>query len=213
MARARAKLRLGVSACLLGEDVRWDGRNKRDPFVVEVLGAVVEWVPVCPEVELGLGVPREPIRLVGPAASPRLVAERSGQDHTRAMLRLAEARVRELSRLDLDGYVTKRDSPSCGLSRVPVHPARGGPPRRAGAGLFARVLAARLPRLPLVEEPALADGAARARFLARVRAYRRAKRAARARQGRVGEAPAPARRRPARGRPAARAGPPPRRAP
>src|SRR5512145_2534026 len=100
---ARAKLRLGVSACLLGEDVRWDGRNKRDRFVVDVLGPRVEWVPVCPEVELGLGVPREPIRLVGRPESPWLVAERSGADHTSAMLRLAEARVRELERLDLDG--------------------------------------------------------------------------------------------------------------
>jgi uncharacterized protein YbbK (DUF523 family) len=157
--------------------VRWDGRNKRDRLVVDVLGPLVEWVPVCPEVELGLGVPREPIRLVGAASSPRLVAERSGADHTRAMLRLAEARVRELARLDLDGYVTKRDSPSCGLARVPVHPAGGGRPRRAGVGLFARVLAARMPLLPVVEEPALEDPAARARFVARARAYRRRKRA------------------------------------
>lgn len=171
---ARAKLRLGVSACLLGEDVRWDGRNKRDPFVVDVLGPTVEWVAVCPELELGLGVPREPIRLCGRASSPRLVGE-SGRDHTRAMLGYAEARVRELARLDLDGYVTKRDSPSCGLSRVPVHSARGGRPRPAGVGLFARVLSEQLPLLPVVEEPALADPARRERFVARALAYRRRK--------------------------------------
>jgi uncharacterized protein YbbK (DUF523 family) len=175
MARARTRLRLGVSACLLGEDVRWDGGNRRDPFVVDVLGPGVEWVAVCPEVELGLGVPREPIHLAGRASSPRLVSE-SGKDLTRAMLRLAEARVRELALLDLDGYVTKRRSPSCGLARVPVRSARGGAARRAGVGLFARVLRERLPLLPIVEEPALADPARRARFLERALAYRRRKR-------------------------------------
>jgi uncharacterized protein YbbK (DUF523 family) len=183
MARAKARLRLGVSACLLGENVRWDGRNRRDPMVVEALGPFVEWVPVCPEQELGLGVPREPIRLVGRAAAPRLVGEASGDDHTRAMLRLAAARVRQLARLELDGYVTKRDSPSCGLSAVRVHPARGGPPRREGVGLFARVLRRRMPRLPVEEETALADPAALARFVARALAYRTARAAARASPG------------------------------
>jgi uncharacterized protein YbbK (DUF523 family) len=168
----RRRLRLGVSACLLGENVRWDGRNKRDPFVVEVLGPFVEWVPVCPEQELGLGVPREPIRLVGRPSAPRLVAEASGVEHTRAMLRFAEARVRQLARLELDGYVTKRDSPSCGLSAVPVHPARGGPPRRSGTGLFARVLARRMPHLPIEEEPALADVAVLVGFVRRALACR-----------------------------------------
>lgn len=174
---ARTKLRLGVSACLLGQDVRWDGRNKRDPFVVDVLGPLVEWVAVCPELELGLGVPREPIRLAGRASGPRLVAERSGKDHTAAMLRYAEARVRELALLDLDGYVTKKDSPSCGLAGVPVHSGRGGS-RPAGVGLFVRTLARRMPRLPVVEEPALADPAERERFVERALAYRRRRREA-----------------------------------
>src|SRR6266545_110475 len=98
---ARAKLRLGVSACLLGQEVRWDGAHKRDALIVDVLGRSVEWVPVCPEVEVGMGVPREPIRLVGDPAAPRLLGERSGNDHTGAMLRFSETRVRELERLDL----------------------------------------------------------------------------------------------------------------
>jgi uncharacterized protein YbbK (DUF523 family) len=90
-----AKLRLGVSACLLGREVRYDGQHRRDGFVAGVLGPLVEWVPVCPELEVGMGVPREPIRLVGGAASPSLLGERSGEDWTERMRRFAEARVRE----------------------------------------------------------------------------------------------------------------------
>lgn len=173
MAKERAKLRLGVSACLLGRKVRYDGQHKRDPFLVDVLGAFVEWVPVCPEQELGLGVPREPIRLVGDPRSPRLVGERSGRDHTVPMRRLAEARVRELADLDLDGYVTKKDSPSCGMARVRVHPGQGGPPRRDGVGAFAGALLAGLPLLPVEEEGRLQDPALREGFVERIFAYAR----------------------------------------
>jgi uncharacterized protein YbbK (DUF523 family) len=183
MARRRAKLRLGISACLLGQEVRWDGGHKRDPLVVGELGELVEWVPVCPEQELGLGVPREPIRLVGPASAPRLLGASSGRDHTGAMRRLAEARVRELARLDLDGYVTKKDSPSCGLAAVRVHSGRGGRPRREGVGAFTAVLVERLPRLPVVEEDALHDPVERQRFLERAFARARARRASRGARG------------------------------
>jgi uncharacterized protein YbgA (DUF1722 family)/uncharacterized protein YbbK (DUF523 family) len=169
----RPKLRLGVSACLLGEKVRFDGQHKRSGFLVDVLGQFVEWVPVCPELEVGMGVPREPVRLVGSAASPRLVAERSGADHTEAMLRYAAARVRELEALDLAGYVTKKDSPSCGLERVRVHTGRGGPPRRDGTGLFARALVERLPLLPVEEEGRLEDPSLRESFIERIFAYAR----------------------------------------
>jgi uncharacterized protein YbgA (DUF1722 family)/uncharacterized protein YbbK (DUF523 family) len=162
-----------VSACLLGRKVRYDGQHKRDPFLVDVLGAFVEWVPVCPEQELGLGVPREPIRLVGAPAAPRLVGERSGRDHTEAMRRLAETRVGELAGLDLDGYVTKKDSPSCGMERVRVHTGRGGPPRRDGVGAFATVLLARLPLLPVEEEGRLNDPALRESFVERIFAHAR----------------------------------------
>src|SRR5437899_13059636 len=105
-----APLRLGISACLLAQAVRYDGGHKRDPFLAETLGRFVVWVPVCPEVELGLGVPREPIRLEGYPAAPRLVAAKSRRDLTRAMTRLAQARAAELARLDLLGYVLKKDS-------------------------------------------------------------------------------------------------------
>ncbi len=170
---ARARLRIGVSSCLLGKKVRYDGQHKRDDFLTEVLAQFSEWVPVCPELELGLGVPREPIRLVGRSEAPRLVAERSGADHTEAMRAYAERRVAELAAEDLDGYVTKKDSPSCGMERVRVHTPKGGPPRRDGVGAFARVLLDRLPLLPVEEEGRLHDPALRESFVERVFAYAR----------------------------------------
>lgn len=165
-------LRLGVSACLLGQEVRYDGGHKRDSFLTDTLGEWVEWVPVCPEVELGLGIPRETIRLEGDAADPRLVAPRTRTDHTQAMHRLARTRVAELARLDLVGYVLKRGSPSCGMERVAVH-GGSGPPARRGTGLFARVLMDTLPLLPVEEEGRLQDAKLRENFVERIFAYAR----------------------------------------
>ena len=167
-----APLRLGISACLLGQAVRYDGGHKRDPFLAETLGRFVEWVPVCPEVELGLGVPREPIRLEGDPAAPRLVAAKSRRDLTRAMTRLVRARAEQLARLDLVGYVFKKDSPSCGMERVRVH-GGGGRPLRRGTGLFARALMTRLPLLPVEEEGHLRDAALCESFIEHVLAYAR----------------------------------------
>lgn len=167
-------LRLGISACLLGQKVRYDGQHKRDPFLVDVLGPFVEWVPVCPEVEVGMSVPREPIRLVGRPEAPRLVAERSGTDHTEAMRAYAREQVADLARRDLSGYVVKKDSPSCGMERVRVYPARGaGPPRRGGVGAFTTVLLDAMPLLPVEEEGRLHDPALRESFIERLFAYER----------------------------------------
>ncbi len=168
--------RLGVSACLLGQRVRHDGDHKRDAFLATTLGRLVEWVPVCPEVELGLGIPREPIQLEGHPGAPRLIALESRTDHTRAMTRFARARVEQLARLGLAGYVLKAGSPSCGMARVPVHEARGRSMRR-GTGLFARALMERLPLVPVEEEGRLRDPALRRSFVARVFAYARWQRA------------------------------------
>jgi uncharacterized protein YbgA (DUF1722 family)/uncharacterized protein YbbK (DUF523 family) len=161
-------IRIGASSCLLGEPVRYDGGHKRDAFLTDVLGPYVEWVPVCPEVEIGLGVPRPAIRLVGDPAAPRLVAERSGEDLTACMRRFAERRARELAHLGLDGYVLKRASPSCGLFRVRVHPEGGGTPRMDGRGLYAAALVEALPLLPVEEEGRLADAGIRESFIERV---------------------------------------------
>ncbi len=166
------KIRLGVSACLLGREVRYDGGHKRDPFLTDTLGPFVEWVPVCPEVEIGLGVPRDTIRLVGDAASPRLIVEKTGADLTARMQRYARSRARELEALDLHGYLLKRGSPSCGLFRVRVYDG-DGVPRTAGAGAYARALVERLPLLPVEEEGRLGDPAIRENFIERVFAMAR----------------------------------------
>ena len=129
-------IRVGVSACLLGQQVRFDGGHKRAPFLTDTLAGFVEFVPVCPEVELGLGVPRPSLRLVGDPAEPRLVERESGADHTDAMGAYSRRRVPELALEDLCGFVLKKDSPSCGLERVRIH-RPGHPPVRVGQGLFA----------------------------------------------------------------------------
>jgi uncharacterized protein YbgA (DUF1722 family)/uncharacterized protein YbbK (DUF523 family) len=167
MSTPERRLRVGVSTCLLGEEVRFDGGHKRDAFLTETLGPWVEWVPVCPEVELGLGIPREPIRLEGDPDAPRLVAPKSGRDLTDAMARLARTRVEALARSNLDGYVLKKDSPSCGMERVRVHGAKG-PPSRRGVGVFARSLMERLPLLPVEEEGRLHDPRLRENFVERL---------------------------------------------
>ncbi len=165
------ELRVGVSACLLGDKVRYDGGHKKDAFLTGALAAHVRFVPVCPEVELGLGTPRETIRLQRDGEQVRLVAPRSGKDHTAAMRRYAERRVAELERMELSGYVLKKDSPSCGMERVRIW---GGPvPARTGRGAFAEVLMRRMPLLPVEEEGRLNDPALRENFVERVFAYRR----------------------------------------
>ncbi|MCA9513088.1 MAG: DUF523 and DUF1722 domain-containing protein [Myxococcota bacterium] len=169
---AEARLRIGVSSCLLGNGVRYDGGHKRDAFLVDQLGPFVEWVPVCPEVEAGLGTPRPSIQLVEEGGALRALETRSRRDRTRALERQARARVRDLRGLDLAGYVLKRDSPSCGMERVRVH-REGQPVRRDGRGLFAAALLEAMPDLPVEEEGRLHDPRLRENFIERLFAYRR----------------------------------------
>jgi uncharacterized protein YbbK (DUF523 family) len=160
----------GISACLLGQRVRWDGREKRAPFAEE-LAEQLALEPVCPEVELGLGVPREPIQLERDGARVALRAIDSRRDLTEAMRSLAERRVAELIDRGLAGFVLKARSPSCGPAAVPV--LDGGRAVARDAGRFAAALIQRSPGLPVADEEQLADPAARAAFVALVRAYRR----------------------------------------
>ena len=137
----RPTIRIGISSCLLGEGVRFDGGHKRDTYLTEIFGRFVEWVPVCPEVECGLGTPRESMRLVSAAGGVRLLTGRTHIDHTERMTLYSRRRVDELSSSDLCGYVLKKDSPSCGLERVkvygthsvPMKSGRGGSRRRRKA--------------------------------------------------------------------------------
>jgi uncharacterized protein YbgA (DUF1722 family)/uncharacterized protein YbbK (DUF523 family) len=161
-----------VSSCLLGEQVRFDGGHKHDRFLTDQLGRYVEWVPVCPELEVGMGVPREAVRLEGEPAAPRMVGVRTETDHTSAMTRFAAARVRQLTGLGLHGYVFKKGSPSCGLERVRVY-GKSGTPSRRGRGLFAAAFSEALPLVPVEEEGRLNDPVLRENFIERVFAYRR----------------------------------------
>jgi len=167
-------IRLGISACLLGQEVRFDGGHKRDHFLTDELGQYVELVSVCPEVEVGMGTPREPLQLVQVGETTRMMTTNTGFDYTDRMNEWARARVEVLAREDLDGYVLKSKSPSCGVSSVTV--ARtAGPAALDGRGLFASVLLERFPLLPVEEERRLADPAVRQSFMERVFAYKRLK--------------------------------------
>ena len=164
--------RLGISACLLGQKVRFDGGHKQDAFLCETFGRFVEWIPVCPENEVGMGVPRETVRLVGTPSDPKMIAERSGRDWTMAMKRFAAIRTDELADLKLSGYVFKKNSPTCGVERVRVYDPKSMPARR-GRGLFAAAVVTRLPLLPVEEEGRLNDPVLRENFIERVFAYHR----------------------------------------
>ncbi len=162
-------IRIGVSACLMGERVRYDGGHKRADGLVRATDGV-EWVHVCPEVEVGMGTPRETLELVGDAGSPRLVTTETGVDHTAAMFSWARERIAALLAEGIDGFVLKTRSPSCGLSSVPV--LRDGVAYASGRGIFAAELVRLLPDLPVADEEELVAPSALAKFLRRARAYR-----------------------------------------
>jgi uncharacterized protein YbbK (DUF523 family) len=193
MIAVRVRPLVGISACLVGERVRYDGGDKLDPWLAGVLGADVEWVRVCPEVEAGFGTPREPMDLVrDPQHGVVLVTSRVRLDLTAVLRSFAERRVEELASLELDGYVLKAGSPSCAISRAigvrtacderaatdRSEPASGAGPSGAdrAPGLFAEALMRRLPDLPVTDERRLAEADARRRFVEQVFArYRAAK--------------------------------------
>jgi uncharacterized protein YbgA (DUF1722 family)/uncharacterized protein YbbK (DUF523 family) len=163
------KIRLGISACLLGESVRFDGGHKLDRFITDTLGQYVEFVPVCPEVECGLGVPREAMRLVGDLKAPRLMTVRTKADLTERMVAWARKRVQELEQENLCGFIFKSKSPSSGMERVKVYsePPQGAPVTR-GVGLFARAFMEHFPLLPVEDEGRLHDPVLRENFIERL---------------------------------------------
>jgi uncharacterized protein YbbK (DUF523 family) len=162
--------RVGISSCLLGEYVRYDGGHKRSDWLTGALGRYVEWVPVCPEVELGLGTPRAPIRLVGRHDDVRFV--QGNADLTEEMKSFAARRVFALTAVDLSGYIFKTGSPSCGTESVPIF-STDGTRAGSGRGLFADELMRAMPNLPVEDEGRLRDDRLRANFLECVLAYSR----------------------------------------
>jgi uncharacterized protein YbgA (DUF1722 family)/uncharacterized protein YbbK (DUF523 family) len=164
------KIKLGISSCLLGEKVRYNGGHTLDHFLAGVLGQYVEYVPVCPEVEMGLPVPREALRLVGTPETPRLMTQKTGIDYTGRMLAWAKTRLDQLEKEGLCGYIFKSKSPSSGMERVKVY-NETGVARRTGVGMFARAFMERFPLLPVEDEGRLHDIGLRENFIVRVFTY------------------------------------------
>jgi len=166
------KIKLGISSCLLGANVRYDGGHKLDCFLKDTLGAFIEYVPVCPEVECGLGVPRESMRLEGDPINSRLVTTESKQDRTDLLVNWANKRVAELATENLCGFVFKRNSPSCGIKRVTVY-NDNGIAVKTGIGIFARIFMEHFPLLPVEDEGRLQDTMLRENFLEIIFALKR----------------------------------------
>jgi len=154
------KVKLGISSCLLGNSVRYDGKHKLDHYLIDTLGKFVEWVGVCPEVECGLGVPRESMHLTGSPESPRLVTKNSNLDYTQKMLKWAKKRLEQLEKEELCGFVFKSNSPSCGLNSVFS---------RKGTGLFAKEFVSHFKLMPVEDDESLRDNKIKENFIKRIR--------------------------------------------
>jgi len=161
------KIKLGISTCLLGEKVRYDGGHKWDQYLTDTLGQYVEYTPVCPEVECGFGIPREPFRLVGDCENPHLVTSRTNHDHTERMIQWAKRKVMELKKENLCGFIFKSGSPSSGMERVKVYDPNGIPAKN-GVGIFARIFMEHFPLLPVEDEGRLTDPKIRENFVERI---------------------------------------------
>ncbi len=166
------KIRIGISSCLLGENVRYDGGHQLDRLIRDFLGRYLEFVPVCPEVEVGLPTPRETLRLVGDPERPRLVFSRSGEDITERMEAWARRRVRELEAQDLCGFIFKGRSPSSGMERVKLY-GTSGVPEKKGVGVFARVFMEHFPEIPVEEDGRLHDDRLRENFIECIFTFKR----------------------------------------
>ncbi len=161
------KIKIGISSCLLGNNVRWNGGHQRDRYLTDTLGQYVEWVPVCPEVEVGLGIPRETLRLVGDHENPRLVTTKTGVDHTASMKKWARGRLDKLAKENLCGFIFKSDSPSSGMVRVKVYSEKGMPQKK-GVGIFARAFMDRFPLIPVEDDGRLRNPSIRENFIDQV---------------------------------------------
>ncbi|MDA8124402.1 MAG: DUF523 and DUF1722 domain-containing protein [Deltaproteobacteria bacterium] len=172
MKETTEKIRIGISACLLGQNVRYDGGHQQDRYITDTLGRWFEWAPVCPEVEYGLPIPREAMRLVGDPQSPRLLTIKSRMDHTDGMLAWADGRLKSLAEERLCGFIFKSRSPSSGMAAVKVYNEAGSAVKK-GVGIFAGAFMKRFPLLPCEEDGRLNDAVLRENFIERIFAYRR----------------------------------------
>lgn len=166
------KIRIGISSCLLGNPVRYNGGHQLDKYIAHTLGAYLEFTPVCPEVECGLSVPREAMRLKGDTGNPRLVGSNTGTDFTKQMTDYSRRRVEDLAELELCGFIFKSGSPSSGMERVKVYSEKGMPVKK-GVGMFARIFMERFPLLPVEDDGRLHDPGLRENFIERLFVMRR----------------------------------------
>ncbi len=167
------KIPIGISSCLLGNKVRYDGQHKHEPYLSGTLGEFFEYTPVCPEVQCGLSIPREAMRLVGSVENPRLVTIKSGIDYTDQMKKWGEEILGFLADKKLCGFIFKAKSPSSGMERIKIYPEKGGTPQKNGRGIFAAMYMERFPLIPVEDEGRLHDPLLRENFIERVFAYRR----------------------------------------
>jgi uncharacterized protein YbbK (DUF523 family) len=161
------KIKLGISSCLLGGKVRYDGGHKLDRFLTDTLGKYVEYIPICPEVECGLGVPRKSMRLEGNPDSPRLIITETRQDMTEYMVNWARKRLAPLDKEGICGFIFKSDSPSCGIKRVKVYNEKSMP-INAGVGIFAKIFMEHFPFLSVQDEESLHDLDLRDNFIVKL---------------------------------------------
>ncbi len=166
------KIKVGISSCLLGKKVRYDGGHKLDHYLKETVGKFVQWITVCPETEMGLPIPREKMRLIGEPQSPRLVTIHTAVDYTDKMRQWAEEKLSELAKEELCGFVFKNRSPSSGLKAVKIYSASGRV-SATGTGLFAKAFTERFPLLPVEDNGRLQNPALMGNFIERIFVYRR----------------------------------------
>ncbi len=166
------KIKIGISSCLLGNNVRYDGGHRHDRYITDTLGRYFAWCPVCPEVECGLGIPREAMRLVGDPENPRLVTILTGVDHTDGMNTWMKKKLQELEKENLCGFIFKSKSPSSGIGGVKIYTPSGMPDRK-GAGLFGGAFMKHFPLLPVIDEGQLHDPLLRENFIERILVFRR----------------------------------------
>lgn len=169
----QAIIKIGVSSCLLGEKVRWNGDHKQDRYVREILGNYFEYVPVCPEMEVGMGVPRETVALYGTLEEPKMISKKSKIDWTERMNRYLKDRINQLTHDELSGYIFKSKSPSCGIARVPVFSETDRSKAMHGAGMFANAFIKNFPLVPIEDEGRLNDAKIRENFIVRVFCFNR----------------------------------------
>jgi len=167
------KILIGISSCLLGEKVRFDGQHKMDRYIVDILGQYVDFFPVCPEVESGLTIPRESMRLVSTDRGIRLITNKTKTDMTDMMQKFSEKKLDNLVKKPICAFIFKSRSPTSGMTRVKVYPENGGAPRNSGTGIFSDMFMKKFPHIPVEDEGRLNDPQLRENFIERLFAYKR----------------------------------------